>query len=187
MNYFYKNCYIKLSLQHWILVTILHLLFIEKNCYISLRTASGTDVLSITWFQLKISLFLLITNLCFQVVIVLVKNCFLLHISYTLESFHKPSITRFLTASKFLKVIDSFVAETWSFRVFHGEFLKFMKWQTSLSKDCSFICPSILLLSFFFIGLMLLKILTLQLSLKHAFTEFFWTLLLNYSQNISVC
>ena len=46
-----------------------------------------------------ISLFLFSTNLCFQVVTVLVKTRFLLHISDIFETFHKSSVTRFLTVS----------------------------------------------------------------------------------------
>ena len=44
-----------------------------------------------------ISLFLLLSNLCFQVVTVLVKTPLPLHISHTLETFHKSSVTKFLT------------------------------------------------------------------------------------------
>ena len=109
-----------------------------------------------------ISLFLLPANLCFQVVTVLVKTPLLLHISYTLETFHKSSITRFLcvkflkNTSKFLKVIDASVAEMWSFMAFHGGFLiialKLMKRQTALFQDCSFKCPSVLLPNLLFIS-----------------------------------
>ena len=62
--------------------------------------------------------FLLLAKLCFEVVSVLVKSRLLLHISYTLETFHKSSVTKFLTVHNFLKnnsmfleVIDPFVAE----------------------------------------------------------------------------
>ena len=77
------------------------------------------------------SLFLLLKNLFFQVVTVLVKSCFLIHISCTLETFHKSSVTRFLIVyyvsqeyflNKFLEVIDPFVTEIWCFMVFTEDF-----------------------------------------------------------------
>ena len=100
-------------------------------------------------------LFLLLANMCFQVVTVLVKTPLPLHISCTPETFHKSSVTRFLkNTSKFLEVIDPFVAELQFFMAFHGSSqiiaLKLMKRQTSLFQDCSFICPSKLLPNFLF-------------------------------------
>ena len=77
---------------------------------------------TIETLKLCISLFLLLANLCSQVVTVLVKITLLLHISHTLETFHKSSLTKLLTVcyvfrntSKFLEVTDLFVAEIWSF------------------------------------------------------------------------
>ena len=58
-----------------------------------------------------ISLFLFLTNLCFQVVIVLLKTRFILHISYIFETFHKSLVTRFLTvcyvSQEYLEVFRS--------------------------------------------------------------------------------
>ena len=61
---------------------------------------------------------LVLASLCFQVDIVLVKPSFLLHISYTLETFHKSSVTVI-----FLEVADPFFAQIWSFMVFSREIL----------------------------------------------------------------
>ena len=44
-----------------------------------------------------ISLFLLLANLCFQMVSVLVKTRLVLRMSYTLKAYLKSSVTRFLT------------------------------------------------------------------------------------------
>ena len=48
-------------------------------------------------FETVKSCILLLSNLCFQVVTVLVKTPFPLHISHTLETFRKSSVTKFLT------------------------------------------------------------------------------------------
>ena len=62
--------------------------------------------------KLCISLFLLLANLCSQVVTVLVKTTLLLHISHTLETFHKSSVTKLLTVcygfQEYLKVFRSY-------------------------------------------------------------------------------
>ena len=109
--------------------------------------------------KLFISLFLLLANLYFQVLSNLVKTRLLLHISYTLETFHKSSVT----TSKISEVIDdSFVAEIWSFMTFRGGFLiitsKLIKSEASFFSGCYFISLSILLPNLLFISWILLKI-----------------------------
>ena len=79
--------------------------------------------------------------------------------------------------SKFLEVVDPFLAEIWSFVVFHRGFsiltLKIMKRQASLFQDCFFICLSILLPNFFFISWILLNILSLTAVTNRRFHENF--------------
>ena len=76
-----------------------------------------------------IRFFLLLENMCFQVVSILVKTCIVLNVSYTLETFNKSSVSRFITVCKFLdntlkvlEVIQNFVIEIWPPMAFHGGF-----------------------------------------------------------------
>ena len=128
------------------LVTIQYavLKFTSHRCFAHARNET---------LKLFISLFLLLANLYFQVLSNLVKTRLLLHISYTLETFHKSSVT----TSKISEVIDdSFVAEIWSFMTFRGGFLiitsKLIKPEASFFSGCYFISLSILLLNLLFIS-----------------------------------
>ena len=83
--------------------------------------------------------------------------------TYSLETFRKSSglgfrlCVKFLRyISKFLEVIDPFVAEIWSFIMFYRGFFiitsKSMKPQASFFQDRFFMRPSILMLNFLFIS-----------------------------------
>ena len=111
------------------------------------------------------------SELCF----ILMRNIlfYSLHISYSLETSRKSSVTRFPSVcfkflkntSTFLGVVDLFVPEIWSFITFYGGFSiiasKLMKPHASFFQDCSLIRPSILMPNFLFISRMLLKILSI--------------------------
>ena len=110
-----------------------------------------------------------------------------LHISYSLETFRKSSVTRFPSVcfkflkntSTFLGVVDLFVPEIWSFITFYGGFSiiasKLMKPHTSFFQDCSLIRPSILMPDL--LVECSWRYWVLQQFLKHAIGGMFWILL----------
>ena len=69
----------------------------DSMCRVEIYPPSMFRTCTVEIVKLYISLILLLANLCFYVVSVLVKTRVLLNISYTLETFLKSSITRFLT------------------------------------------------------------------------------------------
>ena len=125
------------------------------------------------------------SELCF----ILMRNIlfYSLHISYSLETFRKSSVTRFPSVcfkflkntSTFLGVVDLFVPEIWSFITFYGGFSiiasKLMKPHASFFQDCSLIRPSILMPNL--LVECSWRYWVLQQFLKHAIGGMFWILL----------
>ena len=81
----------------------------DSMCRVEIYPPSMFRTCTVEIVKLYISLILLLANLCFYVVSVLVKTRVLLNISYTLETFLKSSITRFLTCVTFLNKIVKFL------------------------------------------------------------------------------
>ena len=130
------------------------------------------------------------SELCF----ILMRNIlfYSLHISYSLETFRKSSVTRFPSVcfkflkntSTFLGVVDLFVPEIWSFITFYGGFSiiasKLMKPHASFFQDCSLIRPSILMPNL--LVECSWRYWVLQQFLKHAIGGMFWILLYFHAQ-----
>ena len=88
-------------------------------------------------------IFLLLGNLCFQVVTVLVKILLLLSVSHTLETFHTSSVTRFLTACyvslEDLKVFRSYRPFCCWNMVFHDLSWRFSDYDFKINEAADFI------------------------------------------------
>ena len=69
----------------------------DSICPVEVYLLSMLRTYAVGTVKLCISLYLLLPNLYFQVVSILVKTRLLLNISYTLETFHKSSVTMFST------------------------------------------------------------------------------------------
>ena len=160
------------------------------------RSLPTMDVLHTRSWNCEITyqLFLLLANLCFQVVSDLLKTRILLHIRWWLEIFRKSSVTSFLTVSyvfyEYLYVLPLFLLKygpLWHFtEAFHLYITsKLMKPHVLFFQNCSFICPSILVLNILFISWILLKILNLTaVPKRHFYRHFLYFPLLWCSNSI---
>ena len=69
----------------------------DSICRVEIYLPSMFRTCAVETVKLRISLFLFLANLCFWVASVLVKTRLLLNTKYTFETFHKSSVTMFLT------------------------------------------------------------------------------------------